>query len=178
MHRWVLIALIVGAALCVIIVGLLVGYLTPCNLKPLPEEILEETKAKKTLPYIRLPRSIVPEHYDIELQPYIIENNFTFDGKVKIVIKVLEPTDNVTVHINNVTVESGSVRLRDLQSRKDQEIWSKSQDEEKQFYILHLKENLKKDAKYEIYMEYVGSLNDQLTGFYRSSYTDPNGNKR
>lgn len=178
LQRWALVALVLAFVLCLMTIGLLVGYLKPCNEKPISEEIADEMTAPKTLPYVRLPRSVVPEHYDIELQPYLIENNFTFDGKVRIMVKVLQPTKNVTLHINNVTVDAGSVRMTDIHSRMDHEIVSKSQDEEKEFYILHLKRNLKEGATYEIFMKYVGSLNNQLVGFYRSSYKDSDGNKR
>lgn len=177
LHRWVLVLLIGVAVLCVIIVGLLVGYLTPCKLENKPEGV-SELRQKKPLPYVRLPRSIVPEHYDVELQPYLVPDNFTFDGKVRILIKVLEPTNNVTVHINNITVDAGSVRLTEAGSGSAVEVTKTSEDELRQFYILHLKQDLKQGAEYEVSMEYVGSLNDQLTGFYRSSYTDPEGNKR
>lgn len=178
LQRWVLILLIAIAALCVIIVGLLVGYLTPCKLEARPESSTDAAKVKKTLPYIRLPRSIIPEHYDVELQPYIIPDNFTFDGKVRILIKVLEPTDNVTLHINNITVDAESVKLSEASSGDAVEVASTSEDKERQFYILHLKADLKQGVMYEVYMEYLGSLTDQLAGFYRSTYTDSKGNKR
>lgn len=174
-----MLALLIGAAvLCVIIVGLMVGYLTPCTSDLSAEKTVNPEGVKKTLPYVRLPRSVVPEHYDVELQPYIIPDNFTFDGKVRIFIRILEATDNVTLHINNVTVDEKSVKLTLVQSEKEQEILSTSQDEEKQFFILHPKDKLKEGELYQIYMEYVGSLNDQLVGFYRSSYTDGEGNKK
>lgn len=177
MHRWVLILLIAVAVLCVIIVGLLVGYLTPCELE-IASETSPEAEKVKYLPYIRLPRSVEPEHYDVELQPYIIPDNFTFDGKVKILIKVLEGTDNVTLHINNITVDTATLRLIEAASGDQVEIASTSEDAERQFYILHLKNNLKQGSMYEVYMEFLGSLTDQLAGFYRSSYTDGDGNKR
>lgn len=177
LHRWVLVLLIVVAALCIICVGLLVGYLTPCELDTRSEKITGDKEVKKELPYVRLPRSIIPEHYDVELQPYIIPDNFTFDGKVRILIKVLEPTNNVTLHIHNMKVDAESVKLTEVQSGEAIDFVT-SEDTEKQFYILHLRSNLMKDAQYEVSMVFVGFLTDQLAGFYRSSYTDSAGNKR
>lgn len=177
LHRWVLVLLIVVAALCIICVGLLVGYLTPCELDTRSEKITGDKEVKKELPYVRLPRSIIPEHYDVELQPYIIPDNFTFDGKVRILIKVLEPTNNVTLHIHNMKVDAESVKLTEVQSGEAIDFVT-SEDTEKQFYILHLRSNLMKDTQYEVSMVFVGFLTDQLAGFYRSSYTDSAGNKR
>ncbi|CAL1295996.1 unnamed protein product [Larinioides sclopetarius] len=166
--QWALLAAAAGAALCVLIVGLLVGYLAPCGSR-IGDADSRKDDNPKTLPYVRLPRSIVPEHYDIELQPYIYPGNFTFDGKVRIIIKVIEATDNVTLHVNNVTVTESSVRLSGPGAPS---ITSTSEDKERQFYILHLKSSLTAGQKYEVEMDYVGCLNDQLAGFYRSSYKD------
>ncbi|GBO21729.1 hypothetical protein AVEN_272907-1 [Araneus ventricosus] len=169
--QWALLAAAAGAALCVLIVGLLVGYLAPCGSR-VGDADSRKGDPPKTLPYVRLPRSIVPEHYDIELQPYIYPGNFTFDGKVRIIIKVIEATDNVTLHVNNVTVRESSVRFSGPGAPS---IASTSEDKERQFYILHLKGSLTAGQKYEVEMDYVGCLNDQLAGFYRSSYKDNGG---
>ncbi|XP_054723641.1 aminopeptidase N-like [Uloborus diversus] len=176
-ERWLLALLIAVAAVCVLIVGLLVGYLTPCHKKIVPSELNDNDEGTpKSLPYVRLPRSIIPEHYDVELQPYITPSNFTFDGKVRIRINVLEPTDNITLHINNITVHRDSVRLTGQGSVPD--IASTSEDLERQFYILHLKGQLEAEEHYDVYMEFLGSLNDRLAGFYRSSYKDATGETR
>lgn len=179
-QRWVLVLLAAVAVLCVLVVGLLVGYLTPCRLEAGNDGSSEPEalKHKKDFPYVRLPRSIVPEHYDVELRPHIVPDNFTFDGKVRILVRVVQATNNVTLHVHNLTVDSDSIRLTDARSGDVLPVSSTSEDEEKQFYVLHPKDNLVQGKTYEVYMEFVGSLNDQLAGFYRSSYTDADGNKR
>lgn len=49
-------------------------------------------------------------------------------------------------------------------------------DIERQFYVAHLAEALKKGHKYVLTMEFVGILNDnKLDGFYRASYRDEQG---
>lgn len=187
LSQWMLITLFVGAILCVMAVGVLVNYFTPCNqsveIPTMPAATSEEMPEKDTtpripLPYLRLPRSIVPEHYDIELQPYLIEDNFTFTGKVRIVLKVLEPTYNVTLHSDSLKINGESVKLTNLHSGLEQEIVSKNEDHVRNFYVVHLKSSLKEGDMYEIYMEYTGDLWDALFGFYRTSYTDADGNKR
>ncbi|GFY53408.1 aminopeptidase N [Trichonephila inaurata madagascariensis] len=172
--RWALLGAGLAVALALLIVGLLVGYLAPCHAKT-GSGSGEPDNVSKPLPYVRLPRSVVPDHYDVELQPFIFPGNFTFEGKVRIVIRVLEPTDNVTLHINNVTVREESVRLNGADAPG---VASVSEDKERQFYILHLKSNLVAGRQYEVLLDYLGSLNDQLAGFYRSSYKDEDGQTR
>ncbi|GIY37859.1 uncharacterized protein CEXT_664431 [Caerostris extrusa] len=172
--HWALLGAGALAALLVLVVGLLVGYLAPCGTRGGGKDNGED-ELPKTLPYVRLPRSVVPDHYDLELQPFIYPGNFTFSGKVRILIRVLEATDNVTLHINNVTVREESVRLTGPNAPS---LKSVSEDKERQFFILHLGGELVAGHHYEVSMEYVGSLNDQLAGFYRSSYKDPQGETR
>ncbi|GFT12414.1 aminopeptidase N [Nephila pilipes] len=172
--RWALVGAGVAAALALLVVGLLVGYLAPCHAKT-GSGSGETDDVSKPLPYVRLPRSVVPDHYDVELQPFIFPDNFTFEGKVRVVIRVLEPTNNVTLHINNVTVREASVRLSGPDAPG---VASMSEDKERQFYILHLKSDLVAGRQYEVQMDYLGTLNDQLAGFYRSSYKDDAGQTR
>ncbi|XP_042901838.1 aminopeptidase N [Parasteatoda tepidariorum] len=172
--RWGIVAGLGFAALCVLAVGLIVGYLAPCGSRSGVSDLINP-EARKELPYVRLPRSIIPEHYNVVLQPYIEPGNFSFDGKVEIRIKVLEPTNNVTVHINNITVKQDTV---ELSGHGAPTISSLGEDKEKQFFILYLKGQLSAGQTYEVRMDFVGTLNDQLSGFYRSSYQDPSGQTR
>ena len=55
-------------------------------------------------------------------------------------------------------------------------IESHSYDNEYQYYIAELSEDLVVDEEYSIAMEFKGYLNDQLKGFYRSIYQDEDGN--
>jgi hypothetical protein len=51
--------------------------------------------------------------------------------------------------------------------------------EDAQTYSSILDQQLMPDRHYELYMEFVGQINDHLQGFYRSSYVDPKtGQKR
>lgn len=38
--------------------------------------------------------------------------------------------------------------------------------------------NFLQPGDYDLYIEFVGNLNDQLRGFYRNKYTTPNGETR
>jgi len=48
-----------------------------------------------------------------------------------------------------------------------------------QTYSSMLDQQLMRDGQYELYMKFVGRINDDMQGFYRSSYVDPEtGQKR
>ncbi len=56
---------------------------------------------------VRLPKNIVPVHYDVLL--YIDLKKLEFYGNVEILVNVSSPTDNVLVHVNKMKITSESV---------------------------------------------------------------------
>ena len=56
---------------------------------------------------VRLPKNIVPEHYDVRL--YIDLENSEFFGTVAIRVNVSSSTENVLVHVNKMNITSASV---------------------------------------------------------------------
>lgn len=51
-------------------------------------------------------------------------------------------------------------------------------DHDRQFYIAQLEQQLEKSKKYVLSMQFLGYLNDQLRGFYRSTYKDEDGSDK
>lgn len=125
---------------------------------------------------VRLPRSVVPHSYKIELIPFIWETNFTFNGEVMIIVNVTETTNNITLHIHDIKVtETNLSKIYDAENdgiieESPLAIERTSTDEEKQFFIIHSVESLEAGMQYKVGIKYVGNLNDVLQGFYRSSY--------
>lgn len=127
----------------------------------------------------RLETSIVPNTYKIKIQPYVREEDglkqFTFDGEVEIDISVLEvDIKEITLHtknlnISSVAVFSNNIVVEHLETKEDV-LTNK--------FTIFLKENLTSGRIYQIRMSYKGQMDDDLHGFYRSSYTKPNGEKR
>lgn len=56
---------------------------------------------------VRLPKDIVPEHYDVRL--YVDLEKSEFFGSVAILVNVSSPTENVLVHVNKMNITSASV---------------------------------------------------------------------
>ena len=50
-------------------------------------------------------------------------------------------------------------------------------DEDREFYILKLSKKIEKGNIYQVSISFVSELNDELRGFYRSTYKDKDGNE-
>jgi aminopeptidase N len=123
---------------------------------------------------VRLPRAILPISYDLKLIPFLIADNFTFRGETQIRLRILEDCDNITLHSVQLKIHPLDVKIYKLvEGEDDEEIVKRRQFtvDEKQFYVIELRETLLKDQIYLLRIKYVGQLNDYLQGFYRSSYT-------
>ena len=117
---------------------------------------------------LRLPRSVLPTHYDLTVEPNHQTDIFT--GQVVIQLNATEPTDTIKVHayLLNVTVdglsdESGnSVVTGDV-----------TYDERRQYYVIGLKTQLS-IGTYELSLSFSGSLVGKIIGFYKANYTIDN----
>ncbi|XP_042891875.1 aminopeptidase N-like [Penaeus japonicus] len=136
------------------------------------------TKAAEKLD-VRLPGSLKPLHYLVKLQPFI-NGNFSISGYAEVEMEVLEPTSNITLHISDIITKNDTIKVHPLGQARTRGVRIKKHeyDHARQFYIAHLKNPLQKGTKYVLSMEFIGYLNAELHGFYRSSYTDIDGSIR
>lgn len=125
----------------------------------------------------RLPNDSIPINYEITLTTNVHAEDFNFTGKVKIRIKVVEPTDKIALHYKNITIdfvdiwnalESAPVLLNAPFN------YIKSHD----FLIINLPNIFDKDTELLVNIAYHGQLRDDGGGFYRGSYTDEHGVKK
>ncbi|XP_015605963.1 aminopeptidase N [Cephus cinctus] len=126
----------------------------------------------------RLPSNVVPDAYDLKIYTQIAIGNFTYQGEVKIQLKVLSSTNIITIHKDNLTIleKQTTVYSTVNQSNNFYTILAQDYNEKTQFYSVRLMEFLK-PGNYVLALSFVGEVNDGLFGFYRSSYT-VNGVKR
>ena len=119
-----------------------------------------------------LPANVRPTLYDLTLEPNL--DTFTFVGGETISVKVEEPTSSIQMNSAEIAVQSAALTLPDGSERRPESI---SFDEEKETLTLEFAEPVPAGTA-EIAIEFTGELNDKLRGFYRSSYTDANGDQR
>lgn len=119
--------------------------------------------------YYRLPSNVVPSAYTILLEPFLL--NDTFRGFEYINVRVLEETDTITFHTAQIEfLETTVVKA----TGESVDIIDETVEEDRDFRILHFGQNLDV-GDYVIFINYVGQLNGHNTGFYRSNYTNSNG---
>ncbi len=118
----------------------------------------------------RLPRNVIPVHYDLLLEPDL--DAFTFSGQVSIQLGVVEASDEIV--LNCAEIEMQSVVLRG--EGTEIEVSGIVHDDEFDRATLSLADTAK-PGTYTLEITYTGLINDQLRGLYRSVYRDQDGNE-
>ena len=119
----------------------------------------------------RLPGGVVPRHYAIELEPDLAAA--TFAGSVAIDIEVTEPSGAIVLNAAELSIVSAQ-----LDSPGDGAVeLDFSLDEESERLTLSRRDGGGEFAAgpARVDISFTGVLNDQLHGFYRSTYTDATG---
>ncbi|RWS25454.1 aminopeptidase N-like protein, partial [Leptotrombidium deliense] len=173
-------------------IGLLVAFLKPCPQQSSDTASTDSSsKPSKMKVFSRLPTNIVPLEYKIQLQPYVHPDYFYFDGNVSIKVECREDIDSITLHVNDIIIYNETIDVLRLTSNLssaastsiDTDLANLSQDErvewkasehdfERQFFVIRLRRKLKRNNVYIVSMSFKGNLNNELVGFYRSTYED------
>eukprot|EP00049_Salpingoeca_infusionum_P010151 m.171714 g.171714 ORF g.171714 m.171714 type:complete len:874 (+) comp14559_c0_seq1:346-2967(+) len=121
---------------------------------------------------VLLPQDLYPSHYDVELVPDLVK--FTFDGKVKISVEVRNATKTVTLHSRELAISTASFSNT---TGFTTSVATISFDIKAMTVTMVFEEEMPTGQGF-LDIEFVGQLNNQMAGFYRSTYTDINGDKK
>jgi puromycin-sensitive aminopeptidase len=125
------------------------------------------TTSRADNPY-RLPTNVEPTHYDLELTPNI--DAATFTGHVAITLDVHETVDQL--QLNAVELEFTSITLTDATGATQS--LTATFDEKFERATVALRSPLAV-GRASLAVAFTGILNDQLVGFYKSTYVDTDG---
>lgn len=131
----------------------------------------------------RLPRTLVPESYNVKLQPFLTPNEnglYIFKGWSTVRFTCKEPTNLIIIHskkLNYTTPNGHRVTLRGVGGSQPPVIDRTELVELTEYLVVHLNGELQAGSVYEMDSEFVGELADDLAGFYRSEYMDGNVKK-
>jgi puromycin-sensitive aminopeptidase len=115
----------------------------------------------------RLPRTALPRRYDLRLDPDL--DSFTFRGSEQIAIDIVESVDSITLHCLEIEITSANLEIAG-----DSLTGDVTYDEEMQRATISFPQTVPA-GEARLDLDFTGTLNDQLHGFYRSSYTDIDG---
>ncbi|XP_052844693.1 aminopeptidase Ey-like [Drosophila gunungcola] len=137
-------------------------------------------KASSNYNHYRLPTALRPQKYDLSILTRL-ENpkDLRFSGSVRIVIKALQNTKNITLHSRDLAIDESQITLRQLSGERNSDncVNSTEVNPTHDFYILNTCQELLAGHAYELNLIFSAKLNRQLEGYYRSSYLDPEANE-
>uniref|UniRef100_A0A674EX67 Aminopeptidase n=1 Tax=Salmo trutta TaxID=8032 RepID=A0A674EX67_SALTR len=126
-------------------------------------------------PNLRLPGNLIPESYDIVLQPHlytVIPNatnqSLIFTGNSTVYFRCVEKTKTIFLHSKqNVT----DVTVKDLDNKRTINVKNTIlYNNESNFLEIRLEGVLEEDGNYSLFTAFEGELLNDLAGFYMSSY--------
>jgi puromycin-sensitive aminopeptidase len=116
----------------------------------------------------RLPRHVIPTHYDIHLEPDL--QTLTFGGSVGIDLGITAATDSIVLSCAEIEILAASLKG----SGGTEEVADIEYDEDFEWVTLNLERPLE-PGTYRLEIEHTGIINDQLRGLYQSVYRDADG---
>ncbi|MCY4622962.1 MAG: M1 family aminopeptidase [bacterium] len=123
-----------------------------------------------TDPSYRLPRQVVPRHYRLRMEPDL--DTATFAGSEVVTLDVAEATDRVELNAAELQIDQARFVRGNARAHAEVEY-----DEERQRAILQVSEPLSA-GRWEFHCRFTGILNDQLRGFYLSTFDDDDGTRQ
>jgi puromycin-sensitive aminopeptidase len=118
-------------------------------------------------PY-RLPRHVIPTRYDLRLEPDLVAAAFT--GQVTITITVKQTTRTILVNAVDLVIQSATGEGQQGRTLTA----SVELDPQAQRAKLTFGEPIQ-PGEWRLHLSFHGKLNNQLRGFYRSTYKDASG---
>jgi puromycin-sensitive aminopeptidase len=119
----------------------------------------------------RLPRTVIPSRYELDLAPDLTA--FEFTGAATVDVEVMAPVEEVVLNAADLQIDT--VDLVDAAGTAMRGDVAYDPDAERAAFRFP---QTVTPGKWKLQVTFRGTLNDQLQGFYRSTYRDPDGNER
>lgn len=114
---------------------------------------------------VRLPVNVVPSHYDLTLEPNF--EKFSFEGGVKINYESTDEPNSVVVHANELVIKDGSVQAQG-ESHNTRVLKKVTYSKETETATLEFDGSVPQAGT--ISLNFTGTLNDKMKGFYRTAF--------
>ncbi|EAT88547.2 hypothetical protein SNOG_03342 [Parastagonospora nodorum SN15] len=117
-----------------------------------------------------LPTNVKPIHYDLTLEPNF--EDFTYEGTVVIDLDVKEDTTSISLNTNELKIHTTKITAGDQVISESPTV---SHDADSQTTKVSFDQTISKGSKAKLTMTFSGILNDNMAGFYRSSFKAADG---
>lgn len=114
-----------------------------------------------------LPTNVKPQHYNLKLEPLF--DTFKFNGEVTIDLDVKETSDFITLHSTEIEFLEYYVIGPNKENIKPIDVTTNDDDQTKTFKFT---DKFEQGSSIQIYIKFIGELNDKMAGFYRSTYEE------
>ena len=121
---------------------------------------------------VTLPRNVKPVSYRLTLEPDL--ETFTFKGEETIEVEVAEATSSVTLNAIDLDIQTCRITSGNGDPMTPR---ATTLDETTETATFEFEGEIPA-GRARLDLEFTGELNDRLRGFYRSRYTDVDGNER
>lgn len=125
-----------------------------------------------------LPKAVVPKHYNVQLEPNFTD--FTFNGEVTIDLYFTEDTNEIVLNTTEIKIHEAHLARKDVgpESAETFKAPEVKYNEDLQTATFGLHRPIKEGTTASLAIKFTGTLNDNMAGFYRSSYKDKDGNTK
>ncbi|CAL5869496.1 uncharacterized protein PFLUO_LOCUS3726 [Penicillium psychrofluorescens] len=117
-----------------------------------------------------LPTNVKPLHYNLTLEPNF--DKFTYDGTVVIDLQVNEETSFISLNSNEIEIHSAAISSQGSVVETQPEI---SLNKDVQVVTIRFSQAIAAGSDTQLTLVFTGVLNDNMAGFYRSSYKTESG---
>ncbi|MCJ8733359.1 hypothetical protein PDJAM_G00222310 [Pangasius djambal] len=129
-------------------------------------------------PTLRLPDNLIPESYEVNLQPYLYtklpnatEQDYMFEGNSTVRFKCVKDTQTIVLHALGLSIDK--VIVTHARTMENIAVQRYTLHSDSHFFEILLKKQLVANGDYyELFTKFKGELLDDLTGLYTSQYTE------
>ncbi|CAJ0547689.1 Ff.00g044430.m01.CDS01 [Fusarium sp. VM40] len=120
-----------------------------------------------------LPKNVKPLHYDLTLEPNF--ETFKYEGTVVIDFDVVEDTTSIALNTVDLEIHETLVEANDTTISSSPTL---DYNKDSQTTTITFDKTIPAGQKARLTQRFTGTLNDDMAGFYRSSYKDEQGNTK
>lgn len=127
--------------------------------------------------YEALPKALKPHHYDLSVSVIDVDNG-TFEGVVKIYLAIDGATDELHLNYRDLKINQDgiSIQVADGTSGsqwQDVKVASVVESPAKEFFVVKLAQKVEpRQAQLTATLRYTGVIQNNMAGFYKSTYTE------